>query len=78
MPIAGFYIPRIGCRTVAAIGGLIVGLGYVLASFANTIGWLTISYGGIAGTGIGITFLAMLGNILILFLLHHDHRDRHQ
>ncbi|NJK34709.1 MAG: OFA family MFS transporter [Oscillatoriales cyanobacterium SM2_2_1] len=56
MPITGFYIPRIGPRLVAAIGGMVVGLGYVLASFANNIWLLVISYGGIAGTGIGIAY----------------------
>lgn len=30
MPIAGFYIPRIGTRVITAVGGIIVGLGYIL------------------------------------------------
>lgn len=56
MPIAGFYIPRIGTRVTTAIGGLIVGAGYVLASFATEIGAMTLAYGVIAGTGVGITY----------------------
>ncbi|MEN9215905.1 MAG: OFA family MFS transporter [Gloeomargarita sp. HHBFW_bins_162] len=56
MPITGFYIPRLGPRLVAAVGGLIVGLGYILASFAEQIGLLIFSYGVMAGTGIGIAY----------------------
>ncbi len=56
MPIAGFYIPRIGTRTMIAIGGLVVGLGYILASFSTQIVTMTLAYGVIAGTGVGITY----------------------
>ncbi|MEY2977389.1 MAG: L-lactate MFS transporter [Prochlorotrichaceae cyanobacterium] len=56
MPIAGFYIPRIGTRLATAIGGIVVGLGYILSSFANQIGTLVFSYGVIAGIGVGIVY----------------------
>ena len=56
MPIAGFYIPRIGTRLTTAIGGVVVGLGYILSSFASHIGILVFTYGTIAGTGIGIAY----------------------
>jgi MFS transporter, OFA family, oxalate/formate antiporter len=56
MPIAGFYIPRIGTRLTTAIGGLIVGLGYILSSFVTQIGVLVFTYGVIAGTGIGVAY----------------------
>ncbi|MGD1942880.1 MAG: OFA family MFS transporter [Leptolyngbyaceae cyanobacterium] len=56
MSVAGFYIPRLGTRTVATIGGLMVGLGYILASFATHIGTITLTYGVIAGTGVGTAY----------------------
>lgn len=56
MPIAGFYIPRIGTRVITAVGGIIVGSGYFLASFATNVGMLVFTYGVIAGTGVGITY----------------------
>ncbi|MGI0489418.1 OFA family MFS transporter [Pantanalinema rosaneae CENA516] len=56
MPIAGFYIPRIGTRMMTIIGGLIVGAGYILSSFATHIGMITLTYGVIAGTGVGIAY----------------------
>jgi MFS family permease len=56
MPIAGAYIPRMGTRLMTAIGGIVVGLGYILSSFASQIGTLTFTYGAIAGTGVGIVY----------------------
>ncbi|MCT7988707.1 L-lactate MFS transporter [Laspinema olomoucense] len=56
MPVAGFYITRIGSRIVTAIGGIIVGLGYILSSFATNIVTMTLTYGLIAGTGVGIAY----------------------
>lgn len=56
MPIAGFYIPRLGTRTTTTIGGMFVGTGYILSSFANSIEMMTFTYGFIAGTGVGIVY----------------------
>lgn len=56
MPIAGFYIPRMGTRIITAVGGIIVGSGYILSSFATHVGMLVFTYGVIAGTGVGITY----------------------
>ena len=56
MPIAGFYIPRIGTQRMTAIGGIFVGAGYILSSFASNIEMMTLTYGVIAGTGVGITY----------------------
>ncbi|NJL48092.1 MAG: OFA family MFS transporter [Leptolyngbyaceae cyanobacterium SM2_5_2] len=56
MPITGFYLPRIGTRIATAIGGIVLGLGYILSSFATQVGVLIFTYGVIAGTGIGIVY----------------------
>jgi MFS family permease len=56
MPIAGFYIVRIGPRLATVISGIIVGLGYILSSFATQIGVLVFTYGVIAGIGVGIVY----------------------
>jgi MFS family permease len=56
MPITGFYIDRFGSRRVTAVGGAIMGLGYMLSSFAPNILLLVITYGVIAGIGVGITY----------------------
>ncbi|MEO1148024.1 MAG: OFA family MFS transporter [Cyanobacteria bacterium J06638_22] len=54
--VAGFYISRIGVRRMTAIGGVLVGLGYVLSSFTNHIMAMSLTYGAIAGTGVGIAY----------------------
>jgi MFS family permease len=37
-------------------GGLIVGLGWILSSFATSIGMLVLTYGVIAGAGVGLVY----------------------
>lgn len=56
MPIAGFYIMRLGPQWMTALGGLIVGIGYILASQANQIGLMVLAYGVIVGVGVGIAY----------------------
>jgi MFS transporter, OFA family, oxalate/formate antiporter len=56
MPIASRYIERYGAAKVTAVGGTIVGLGYFLSSFATSIPLLIVTYGLIAGAGIGIVY----------------------
>jgi MFS transporter, OFA family, oxalate/formate antiporter len=56
MPISSRYIDRYGATTVTAVGGAIVGLGYFLSSFATSIPLLAITYGAIAGAGVGIVY----------------------
>jgi len=56
MPITGFYIDRFGSRKVTAVGGVVMGLGYILSSFAGNIGTLVLTYGVIAGMGVGIAY----------------------
>lgn len=56
MPIAGFYIPKLGPRLMTAIGGIVVGAGYILSSVAPHIGAIALTYGVIAGVGVGIAY----------------------
>ncbi|WP_254951246.1 MULTISPECIES: MFS transporter [unclassified Cyanobium] len=54
--MTGFYLSRLGIRLTTAVGGIIVGLGYILSSFATQVGELVVSYGIIGGPGIGIVY----------------------
>ncbi|MEQ9670032.1 L-lactate MFS transporter [Coleofasciculus sp. G2-EDA-02] len=56
MPITGFYIDKIGVGKITAIGGVVTGIGYILSSLATNITLLTITYGVIAGAGVGIAY----------------------
>lgn len=56
MPFAGGYLDKYGPRTVTMLGGALVGAGWILASFASGIGMLSVSYGLIAGGGVGLVY----------------------
>jgi len=56
MPIAGRFLDKYGPRIITMLGGALVGLGWILASFASNIYILTISYGFIAGGGVGVAY----------------------
>lgn len=56
MPIAGFGLPHLGTRRVTVMGGLLVGLGYLLASLAKGLPLLVVGYGVLGGSGIGMTY----------------------
>ncbi len=56
MPITGFYIEKFGSRLVIGIGAIVMGIGYTASGFVNSIPLLTITYGIIAGAGVGIVY----------------------
>ncbi|WP_228058653.1 OFA family MFS transporter [Nostoc sp. LEGE 06077] len=56
MPITGFYINRFGTRRITAVGGVIMGLGYILSSLNGNLQVLALTYGVIAGAGVGIVY----------------------
>ena len=56
MPVVGKMIDRIGPRKIIIIGGAIVASGWILSSFAKNIIWISITYGVIAGSGVGVVY----------------------
>jgi OFA family oxalate/formate antiporter-like MFS transporter len=56
MPFTGKYIEKYGPRNMVIVGGLLTGLGWLLSSFANSVEWLYIFYGVIAGAGVGVAY----------------------
>ncbi len=56
MPITGFYISKLGVRLITVIGGIVMGMGYILSSLASNITILVITYGVIGGAGVGIVY----------------------
>jgi OFA family oxalate/formate antiporter-like MFS transporter len=58
MVIAGRMQDKLGPRTVAMVGGILVGAGFILSSFfGSTLTGLYITFGGIAGLGIGAAYV---------------------
>jgi len=56
MPLSGGYIDRWGPRRMGVLGGILTGLGWLLASFAPTPLALALAFGVIGGTGVGVAY----------------------
>ncbi|MCK8818212.1 OFA family MFS transporter [Natroniella sulfidigena] len=56
MPVASGFINDYGPRLVTMLGGVLVGLGWFLSSFVTSVNQLIITYGVIAGAGVGIAY----------------------
>ena len=53
---AGRMQDRLGPRWVATAGGILTGIGCIIASYAVTVLWFVIGFGIFAGTGIGLGY----------------------
>jgi MFS transporter, OFA family, oxalate/formate antiporter len=56
MFFGGRVMETLGPRKLGIIGGIIVGLGWLLSGFASNIWMLTLTYGVIAGSGVGLVY----------------------
>jgi OFA family oxalate/formate antiporter-like MFS transporter len=56
MVLSGKYIEKYGPRKVVIVGGVLTGLGWLLASMASSINILTVTYGIVGGIGVGIAY----------------------
>jgi len=56
MFFGGRVMEKLGPRRLGIIGGIIVGLGWLLSSFTPNIWVLTLTYGVIAGSGVGLVY----------------------
>jgi len=70
VPFEGYLVDRIGPRLMLAIGGVLVGVGWVGAGKATTVQQLIVLY-TIGGIGAGVVYGGTVGNALKWF---PDHR----
>ncbi|MBK7387085.1 MAG: OFA family MFS transporter [Methanothrix sp.] len=56
MPLAGPYIQKMGPKKVCTVGGALVGIGWIAASFSSSPLILAVLYGIIGGVGVGIAY----------------------
>ncbi|MEI7434798.1 MAG: OFA family MFS transporter [Methanomicrobiales archaeon] len=56
MPLTGKYIETLGPRNITIIGGILTGLGWLLASTVTSVQMLYVVYGVIGGIGVGIAY----------------------
>jgi MFS family permease len=60
MPFTGRMIEKYGPRNVTIIGGVLVGVGWVFASFSSSALMLTLLYGIVGGIGGGIAYSVLV------------------
>ena len=60
MPFTGKIIDRYGPRNMTITGGVLTGLGWLLASFSSSVLMLSVMYGVIGGIGVGITYSVLV------------------
>lgn len=56
MPFAGSYMDKYGPKAMTIVGGLLISIGWFISGYTSSIIVLTISYGVIAGSGVGIAY----------------------
>ncbi len=56
MPFSGRWIQKYGPRRIGLLGAILCGLGWILAGFATNLATLCITYGIIAGAGVGLAY----------------------
>jgi MFS transporter, OFA family, oxalate/formate antiporter len=56
----GLILAKLGPKMLGWLGGIIVGIGWILASFSTSGTMLTITYGLIGGAGVGLAYGAPL------------------
>ncbi len=76
MIFAGRWQDRVGPRKVATVGGILLGLGYILAWLTDIVAgtdavlgtvWLIISYGIVGGAGIGFAYVCPIAALVKWF-----------
>ncbi|HHX94846.1 MAG TPA: OFA family MFS transporter [Clostridia bacterium] len=67
MVFAGFWQDKVGPRLVGSVGGILLGLGCLLASQTNSLMTLYLAYGVIAGAGVGFAYVTPIATIVKWF-----------
>jgi OFA family oxalate/formate antiporter-like MFS transporter len=66
VPIEGYLVDRFGPRPVVLVGGILCGIGWVLNSFASSLGMLYFA-AAVGGIGAGAVYGTCVGNALKWF-----------
>lgn len=68
--IGGLWLDRVGPRKVATVGGILYGIGYILAGFAARAGSLHgmyVTYGVLSGLGMGMGYITPVATLVKWF-----------
>src|SRR3954453_3063282 len=63
-PFQGWLVDRFGPKLLIAVGGVLSGLSWVLASYASSLTMLYLTYGLIGGLGTGIVYVGVVGQMV--------------
>lgn len=66
-PVMSALVDRYGCRSMTILGGIISTIGFVLASISTTIEMMMITFGVIAGLGLGLVYVTAVVSIAYWF-----------
>ncbi|XP_068631976.1 monocarboxylate transporter 14-like [Battus philenor] len=66
-PIMSALVDRYGCRSMTIVGGVISTIGFVAAAFCNSVEALYVTYGIIAGLGMGLLYVTAVVSIAYWF-----------
>lgn len=66
-PVMSALVDRYGCRSMTILGGIISTLGFVLASISTTIEMMMMTFGVIAGIGLGLVYVTAVVAIAYWF-----------
>jgi len=62
-PVMSAFVDRYGCRPMTIVGGLISGIGFVLAVFGNSVEYEYVTFGVIAGIGLGLCYVTSVVSV---------------
>lgn len=66
-PVMSALVDRYGCRSMTILGGIISTVGFVLASVATTLEMMMVTFGIIAGLGLGLVYVTAVVSIAYWF-----------
>ncbi|VVC86588.1 unnamed protein product, partial [Leptidea sinapis] len=66
-PVMSALVDRYGCRSMTILGGVISTTGFVLASISNSLEMMMLTFGVIAGLGLGLVYVTAVVSIAYWF-----------
>lgn len=66
-PIGSALVDRFGCRWMTIIGGIISGTGFIMSAFCDTIFMMYLTFGVVAGLGLGLCYVTAVVSIAYWF-----------
>ncbi|KAH1025337.1 hypothetical protein HUJ05_010079 [Dendroctonus ponderosae] len=66
-PIMSALVDKYGCRTMTIVGGIISAIGFIISSKCYSIGLMYLTFGTLAGLGLGLIYVTAVVSIAFWF-----------